>query len=203
MGLRTRASKSAVSMQLWEDGKVQGKGLKAIPFSDPPADLPQDMVGYVGFDPLGFSTLFDIKFLREAELKHGRVAMLAAAGSIFQDIYTFQGTETLTGGAKMTGAHDAIVAAAQSGNQKAFALNQMFFWIGFFELVTLPALFETMNGSGRAPGDFMFDPLGLGKGAGRARMELAEIKNGRLAMIATGGMVHHYLINGKGPLGQF
>ena len=49
----------------------------------------------------------------------GRVAMLAAAGSIFQDIYTFQGTETLTGGAKMTGAHDAIVAAAQSGNQKA------------------------------------------------------------------------------------
>jgi len=66
----------------------------------------------------------------------------------------------------------------------------MFFWIGFFELVTLPALFETMNGSGRAPGDFMFDPLGLGKGAGRARMELAEIKNGRLAMIATGQSAH-------------
>lgn len=66
------------------------------------------------------------------------------------------------------------------------ALNQMFFWISFFELVTLPAIFETMNGSGRAPGDFMFDPLGLGKGNGRARMELAEIKNGRLAMIAIG-----------------
>lgn len=68
-------------------------------------------------------------------------------------------------------------------------MNQMFFWIGFFELVTLPAIFETINGSGRAPGDFMFDPLGLGKGSGRARMELAEIKNGRLAMIAIGGIV--------------
>merc|ERR1711966_399255 len=117
------ATKATTKMQLWGEGVQQGAGVKAIPFADPPADLPQDMVGYVGFDPLGFSTLFDIKFLREAELKHGRVAMLAAAGSIFQDIYTFQGTETLTGGAKMTGAHDAIVAAAQSGNQKAFALN--------------------------------------------------------------------------------
>ncbi len=26
-----------VTMQLWQEGKVQGKGVKAIPFSDPPA----------------------------------------------------------------------------------------------------------------------------------------------------------------------
>ena len=45
--------------------------------------------GYVGFDPLGFSTLGDVKFLREAEVKHGRVAMLAAAGAIAQDLYHF------------------------------------------------------------------------------------------------------------------
>lgn len=44
--------------------------------------------GYVGFDPLGFSTLADPKFLREAEIKHGRVAMLAAAGAIAQDFFT-------------------------------------------------------------------------------------------------------------------
>ena len=47
------------------------------------------MVGDVGFDPLGISTLGDIKFLREAEIKHGRVAMLAAAGAIAQDIFKF------------------------------------------------------------------------------------------------------------------
>ena len=45
--------------------------------------------GYVGFDPLGLSTLFDVQFLREAEVKHGRVAMLAAAGAIAQDLYHF------------------------------------------------------------------------------------------------------------------
>jgi hypothetical protein len=51
-------------------------------------DVPVD-AGYVGFDPLGFSTLGDVKFLREAEVKHGRVAMLAAAGAIAQDLYHF------------------------------------------------------------------------------------------------------------------
>ena len=76
-------------MQLWGEGKVQGRGVQAIPFSAPPSTLPADMVGYVGFDPLGFSTLVDIKLLRESELKHGRAAMLAAAGAIAQDLFTF------------------------------------------------------------------------------------------------------------------
>jgi hypothetical protein len=31
-------------------------------------------------------------------------------------------------------------------------------------------------------------------------MQLAEIKNGRLAMIGIGGIVHHYLLTGKGPI---
>jgi hypothetical protein len=35
-----------------------------------------------GFDPMGFSLAIDIRWLREAELKHGRVAMLATVGWI-------------------------------------------------------------------------------------------------------------------------
>lgn len=77
------------------------------------------MVGYVGFDPLGFSTLFDIKFLREAELKHGRTAMLAAAGAIAQDLFTFPQFKAIVGDAKMTGAHDVLLAEAAKGNTKA------------------------------------------------------------------------------------
>jgi hypothetical protein len=34
--------------------------------------------GYAGFDPLGFSDYYDLKWLQEAEIKHGRVCMLAA-----------------------------------------------------------------------------------------------------------------------------
>lgn len=42
--------------------------------------------------------------------------------------------------------------------------------------------------SGNAGGDYGFDPLGLAKSpAARKRMQLAEIKNGRLAMCAIGG----------------
>lgn len=37
---------------------------------------------YSGFDPIGFTNAFDVKFLREAEIKHCRVAMLAALVSI-------------------------------------------------------------------------------------------------------------------------
>jgi len=193
------ATKATTKMQLWGEGVQQGAGVKAIPFADPPASLPSDMVGYVGFDPLGFSTLFDINFLREAELKHCRVAMLAAAGSIAQDLYHFPGVDSVIGDAKMTGAHDKFIALNQAGNNQAGAMIQMAFWIGFLEIVTFPAIYETMNGGSRKPGDFMFDPLGMGK-KDLGRMQLAELKNGRLAMMATGGMVHHYLVTGKGPM---
>ena len=105
-------------MQLWGEGVQQGAGVKAIPFADPPASLPSDMVGYVGFDPLGFSTLFDINFLREAELKHCRVAMLAAAGSIAQDLYHFPVLAVLVESRHQRGApcdmqKDAVVHAAE------------------------------------------------------------------------------------------
>jgi len=33
-----------------------------------------------------------------------------------------------------------------------------------------------------------------------ARRQLVELKNGRLAMLATSGMLHHYFITGKGPI---
>jgi hypothetical protein len=33
-----------------------------------------------------------------------------------------------------------------------------------------------------------------------ARRQLVELKNGRLAMLATSGMLHHYFLTGKGPI---
>ena len=40
--------------------------------------------GNYEFDPLGFAETFDPKFLQEAELKHGRVSMLATVGWLVQ-----------------------------------------------------------------------------------------------------------------------
>jgi hypothetical protein len=78
-----------MKMQLYKDGTMQGKGLVAVPFAPAPASLPADIPGYVGFDPLGLSTLCNLDWLREAEIKHGRVAMLAATGAIVQDVFQF------------------------------------------------------------------------------------------------------------------
>ena len=52
------------------------KPSKAMPFLTAPACQSVDMVGNAGFDPLYFSDFLDIKWLREAELKHGRICML-------------------------------------------------------------------------------------------------------------------------------
>ena len=49
------------------------------------------MAGDVGFDPLGLSEIdevgIDLYWMREAELKHGRVAMLAVAGILQVEIF--------------------------------------------------------------------------------------------------------------------
>ena len=47
-----------------------------------PADAWILLAGYAGFDPLGFSDYYDIKWLQEAEIKHGRICMLAAVGMV-------------------------------------------------------------------------------------------------------------------------
>jgi len=59
---------------------------KAMPFLSQPDNLDGKMAGDVGFDPLGFSYYVDLKWLREAELKHGRVCMLAWTGCVVQEV---------------------------------------------------------------------------------------------------------------------
>ena len=123
----------------------------SLPFLKRPSNLDGTAAGDIGFDPIGFSNVFDVKFLQEAEIKHGRVAMLAAAGAIAQDLFLFPGVSSVVGSAKMTGVHDILV---QQGS-----LKQLLFWTSFLEIIGTVALLETIEGK-RAPGDFKFDPLG-------------------------------------------
>ena len=63
----------------------QGDFSESVPFLKQPTNLDGSLPGDVGFDPLGFSEVFDVKVLREAELKHGRIAMLAVLGWTVQE----------------------------------------------------------------------------------------------------------------------
>jgi light-harvesting complex I chlorophyll a/b binding protein 1 len=138
--------------------------------------------GDQGWDPLGISTLIDVRWLREAELKHGRVCMLAATGLLVQDVYQFPGTVATFGDAKVTALHNAAVSQG--------AMQQLLVWIGFFELFGFVAIVQMLQGSDRQPGDFGFDPLDLAKDDSKfARRQLVELKNGRLAMLGFSGML--------------
>ena len=136
-----------------------------------------------------FGQIGDVVWAREAEIKHGRICMLAALGAIVQDVYTFPFMSKWYSGEKMWGLHDAAI--------KSGALWQVLWFIGLLEV---PFLLKLRNGTIDGTGDIGFDPLGLKESEDFAVNQLREVKNGRLAMIAISGMTHHYFLTGKGPI---
>ena len=144
------------------------------------------------FDPAGFAERAPdwLPWFREAELKHGRAAMLAAAGFVVPEFVRIPGEQfSFAALPRVIDAHDALPES----------MIQIFLWISFLEAVSFPAL-ANMNEFDRQPGDFGFDPLGLypTDPAKRKERQLQELKNGRLAMIAIGGMVAGASITGNG-----
>merc|ERR1719253_982055 len=120
---------------------LAAKKSEALPFLPYPANL-EGYVGDVGFDPLRFSDFAPMDFLREAELKHGRICMLAWTGFCAVDIgfkiYPFP--EAYEGLTSVT-AHDALVEQG--------AMSQLFLWISLAEVISTVALVQMLEGSGR------------------------------------------------------
>jgi hypothetical protein len=142
-------------------------------------------LGY--FDPFGFSkdaSPETMKKYREAELKHGRVAMLAAAGMIHQDKW-----KPLFDGKISSNPLLAITQVPKLG------LIQIFVFIGFIEVLGI----LNSRRSDYEPGNF----LGSSQwetDEGWESYQTKELNNGRLAMFASIGMLTHAYITGKGPL---
>mmetsp|Transcript_11761 Transcript_11761/g.24770 ORF Transcript_11761/g.24770 Transcript_11761/m.24770 type:complete len:203 (+) Transcript_11761:146-754(+) len=164
---------------------------KAMPFLTAPTNL-DGYVGGVGFDPLGFSDNFDPKWLVESEIKHGRVAMLAAAGFMASQFVNFPMYADMH-------VDDSNLAPQVVG---VSAMLQIVCAAGIEEWrtnngnVTMETMFANQD---RAPGALGFDPMGMMKGKSEAEindLKLKEIKNGRLAMLAIGGMIHHNFVTG-------
>lgn len=156
-----------------------------------PINLDGSLAGDVGFDPLGFSsskkTLF---WMREAETKHARLAMLAAVGWPLSELWhkdiakTFNLESILADG-------DRAPSLLNGGLDSVYATGMLMMSIIVAGLLEGKAMNsgEVFWGNdkpeGYVPGNYGFDPLNLYNVKGNKKtMETAEIKNGRLAMIA-------------------
>lgn len=132
-----------------------------------------------------------IGWFREAELKHGRQAMLATVGLVVPQFVRIPGPQfSFEAVPNVLDAHDALLDTS---------MKQILLFISFAEAMSIAAL-SNMNEFDRQPGDWGFDPLGLypTDPAKQKEMQLKELKNGRLAMVAIGGMVAGASITGHG-----
>jgi len=165
----------------------------ALPFQDSvPAALDGTYAGDVGFDPLGFSDYklgpFDsteshMAWMREAEIKHGRICMLATVGWISVDLGLQPRAPFVPAplqGVSSFSAHD--IAVTQGG------LVVLMIFAGVFEIAGAGGIAASLAGQ-REAGDFALTG-GFGKTPeSMARLKQAEIKHCRLAMMAFSGIV--------------
>jgi len=185
-------------------------------------------VGYYNPTPLaemgfwGKSQESTIGFLRQAEIKHGRVAMAAFVGFVVQSNFCFPWDMTLEG---LSYADVAAAGgpAAQFDAIPTVAKLQILGLIGLLEIWSESNYAQAAMGnkhymSGGKPGVFpsfaplretigqppldLFDPFGFSKKATAEKKEkglLMEINNGRLAMIGIMGFVAESKVPGAVP----
>merc|ERR1719198_406334 len=145
-------------------------------------------LGY--FDPLGFSkdaSPETMKKYREAELKHGRVAMLACFGMITADKF-----HPLFGGKNSANPLEALTQVPKLG------------WLQILTFIMFMEVIGILNSRrpDYEPGNFL--------GTSQWEMDESwesyqtkELNNGRLAMFGAIGMLVGSYITGKGPLELF
>jgi hypothetical protein len=162
----------------------------ALPFLPYPANLKGYIGDDIGFDPFRVSDYIPMDYLRESELKHGRVAMAAAAGYIAVDLGMV--VHPLGAGVSSANAHAVMTENGVMGNALVF--------IGLAEIVSYIGIAEMLQGSGREPGDFGLGNKLLEKKTPEQvkKTKYQEIMNGRLAMLAFGGMVTQSVLFEKG-----
>jgi len=154
------------------------------------------------FDPLGLAKELDLtemKRFREAEVTHGRVAMLATVGFLVAESF-----HPLFGGAIGGPAiyHLGAVRAVEPAFFEALAVSigaaELFrALVGWVSPTELEKYFGGELKAGYYPGDIGFDPLGLKPTDAKEfeAMQTKELNNGRLAMLAAMGLIVQERVN--------
>lgn len=159
-----------------------------------------DMVGAVDyrgkefkFDPLKLSETYEpfVGWFRECEIRHGRTAMLAVMGFIATDYFRLPGDMySFEAIPKTIDAHDALL--------KSGPMYQLALWIGLFDIIITAPACQAIGEGEREPGDFGWMWFAPESKEGFDKKRAAELLNGRLAMIAVGGIATQSIVTGHG-----
>ena len=148
----------------------------------PPPHLDGSVPGDQGFDPLGLGVdPARLAWYQEAELANGRWAMAAVVGVVAAE----------AAGAAPWWSAGAAASYALPVNA---LLAIQFAAMGVLELKRLRGFLAT--GESGVWSSFPFDPLGLSSDANR----VAEVKHGRLGMLAFAGVAAQAVVYRAGPL---
>lgn len=190
----------------------------ALPWATAPATLDGTLLGDVGFDPWGLSTvpvgpwfngfagregkLGDLTWYREAELIHGRISQLAVVGFIAPGLFgTLPGNEWT--GVDAYSNTNPIEAFSQV---PGLALLQIFLFATFLEIKRIGIIRE--EGDNYTPGDLRigqtgWNPFGLEYTPEEyEEKRLQELKHCRLAMLGVFGLWAQALASGQGIVDQ-
>jgi len=141
--------------------------------------------------------------MREAEIKHGRLAMLAAVGWPLSELWHNPLAEFLHLDSLLASG-DRAPSILNGGLSSGYASGMLMASIAIAGLLEGKAMnsgnifWNADKSDDYKPGDFGFDPYGLytKRNGDKKEMETAEIKNGRLAMIAITAYVVQELVTG-------
>ena len=133
-----------------------------------------------------------MRWLRESELKHGRVAMLATVGFVATEVFTFPGVPSEP---------NSVLAASKAPPELWTLLLFAAGWIESSVYDGKITMLDMFDGTDRVPGNLGFGSSRLDSMTEEESklMQYKELKNGRLAMLAIGGMIAHNLVV-NGPL---
>jgi len=189
--------------------KLQGRNFQSsikVSSVEIPGALPP--VGF--FDPLGLAekaTDATLLRYREAEVTHGRVAMLATVGFLVGE--KVEGSSFLFD-ASIKG--PAITHLSQVPTLFWLLLVLPIAWLetsraklAFVDPADVPTGQQGLMREDHYPGDIGFDPLGLKPENPEEfnTMATKELQHGRLAMLAAAGFMAQELVDGKGIIEHF
>ena len=169
-----------------------------------PETLDGTLAGDVGFDPLRISkSTRSLYWMREAEVKHSRLAMLAAVGWPISELLHKEIASVLNM-ESILASNDKAPSILNGGLSNTYATGTLMASIVIAAYLESKAMKEenvfwnSDKSEGYIPGDLGFDPLNFYEKRGdKKSMETAELKHGRLAMIAVTVYVFQELLTGQ------